>query len=73
VRPIPLRRPLPSIPIPLREQDQEVRLELQPLIDQAYRKGRYGDTIDYREPPDPPLEDDDAVWADTLLKEIGKR
>jgi hypothetical protein len=46
---------------------------LQPLIDQAYRKGRYGDTIDYREPPDPPLEDDDAVWADTLLKEIGKR
>jgi len=68
-----LRRQLPSIPIPLREQDQEVRLELQPLIDQAYRKGRYGDTIDYREPPDPPFDGDDETWADTLLKETGKR
>lgn len=73
IRSIPLRRPLPSIPIPLREQDQEVRLELQPLIDQAYRKGRYGDTIDYHEPPDPPFEGDDAEWADTILKQAGRR
>lgn len=73
IYPISLRRPLPAIHIPLREQDQEVPLELQPLIDQAYRKGRYGDTIDYRQAPQPPLERGAETWADALLKESGKR
>jgi hypothetical protein len=71
--PIPLRRALPSIKIPLREQEAEIRLELQPLIDQAYRKGRYADSLDYHEPADPPLEGADADWADELLKAAGKR
>ena len=72
VYPISLRKPLPPIPIPLRRQDGEVWLELQPLIDRAYAAGGHDD-IDYDEEPDPPLSPEDAAWADTLLREAGRR
>jgi hypothetical protein len=54
--------------IPLREKDEDVRLDLQALLELAYRKGRYHLTIDYAELPDPPLAGDDAKWARTLVK-----
>jgi hypothetical protein len=66
--PVPLRSPLPAIRIPLRETEEDVRLDLQALVQQAYRKGRYALTIDYSVPPEPPLTGDDAKWARTLLK-----
>jgi hypothetical protein len=66
--PIPLRQPLPSISVPLRPGDKEVRLDLQPLLDQAYENGRYGRTLDYGQPPDPPLEADEAAWAEARVK-----
>ncbi len=62
---IGLRDRLSTVAIPLRPQDQDVRLDLQALIDQAYRMGRYGD-IDYTKPLDPPLEPADAAWAAAL-------
>lgn len=68
----PLRRRLPDIRVPLRENETYVVLELQPLIDQAYQNGGYDD-IDYKLPPEPPLEGEDAVWADELLKNCGLR
>jgi hypothetical protein len=37
------------------------------------RKGRYGVSIDYRRPPELPLENDDAAWADELLRSKGLR
>jgi len=43
----PLQEPLPNIPIPLRPSERDVVLELQPLIDECYRDGRYH-RIDYR-------------------------
>lgn len=64
---VPLRDRLPSIKIPLRETDADVTLDLQRLIEQAYHNGAYDD-IDYRAEPEPPLEPDDAVWADALLR-----
>lgn len=69
---IPLRRKLPAIPIPLRQSDDDVRLDLQPLIERVYVNGRHYD-IDYSKPPDPPLNADDAVWADQLLRSAGRR
>jgi Protein of unknown function (DUF4058) len=66
---IPLRDRLPVIPIPLRRDDPDVALDLQALIDECYESGRYGDDIDYREEPEPPLAADDAKWADALLRE----
>jgi hypothetical protein len=68
----PLRERLPVIKIPLRRKDTDVKLDLQALVDQAYRTGRYDDT-DYRIDPDPPLEGDDAKWADELLRRQGRR
>lgn len=70
--PMPLREPLPTIPIPLRSFDRDVVLELQPLINDAIRKGRYSN-INYQLPPNPPLEPEDEQWADALLREIGLR
>jgi hypothetical protein len=70
--PVSLRQPLPRIPIPLRQQDAEVPLEFQPLIERAYVAGGHDD-IDYAKPADPPLEGDDAAWADQLLRAAGRR
>lgn len=72
IYPVPLRSPLPPIRIPLREKDQDIRLDLQAVLEQAYRKGRYHLTVDYNEPPDPPLEGNDAKWARTLVKKARK-
>jgi len=72
IYPITLRKPLPGIRIPLRPHDDDVRLELQPLVVQAYRKGRYGDTIDYTAACEPALRGEDAAWADELLKKAGR-
>lgn len=70
--PIPLRVPLPTIRIPLRETDSDVTLNLQSLIEQCYANAGYDD-IDYTEPPVPPLEGNDAKWADAVLREKGLR
>jgi hypothetical protein len=68
----PLRERLPNIPIPLREGDKDVVLRLQPLIDDCYRDGRY-QKIDYRADPRPRLDDDDARWADEVLRQQKRR
>lgn len=73
LQPISLREPLPALRIPLREGEPPIELALQPLLDQAYQNGRYARTIDYKRPPEPPLESDDAAWADELLRRAGKR
>jgi hypothetical protein len=65
----PLRERLPAIAIPLRQTDRDVALDVQALIDRCYEDARYGDDIDYREEADPPLNPDDAQWADALLRE----
>lgn len=63
---------LPRIAIPLRPSDPDVRLDLQAVVDQAYRDGNYGDT-DYTNEPDPPFSPEEAMWADRLLKTAGRR
>ena len=66
LHPMPLREPLPTIRIPLRPTDEPAELSLQPLLDDAYKNGRYGRTLDYSRPPEPPLEGEDADWAAAL-------
>jgi hypothetical protein len=43
------------------------------VIDQCYRNGGYDEDIDYSVEPDPQLGVEDARWADTLLREEGRR
>ncbi len=68
----PLRSRLPVIGVPLRETDPDVPLNLQALIAQCYQGGAYDD-IDYRQEPDPPLNEEDTKWAAALLKETKRR
>jgi hypothetical protein len=69
---IPLRVRLPEIRVPLRPTDTEVSVDLQDILDECYRKGGYDD-INYRVRPSPPLDAEDAAWADALLREKGQR
>lgn len=73
VFPMPLSRRLPAVKIPLRPEDAEVLLDLQPLVDQCYRNGGYEGTLDYAIDPDPPLLGADRDWADQWLYEKGLR
>lgn len=73
IYPVPLRSPLPAIQIPLRETDADVRLDLQAVLDLAYRKGRYYLTIDYAAAPDPPLSGADAKWSRGIVKSARKK
>ena len=73
VYPIPLRSPLPSIRIPLRDgTDADVRLDLQALFDLAYVNGAYADTDYAPPPPGPPLAPDDAAWVADRLSMAGR-
>jgi hypothetical protein len=69
---MPLGRRLPTIRIPLRQQDADAKLDLQALLDQTYANGAY-DSIDYRLAPEPPLSPDLERLADDLLRGGGKR
>lgn len=70
--PIPLAARLPSIPIPLRPQDDEIHLDLQAVIDLAYEEGHH-DMLDYSRHLDPPLAGPEAEFAERVLKAAGKR
>ena len=70
--PLPLQRPLPTIGVPLDAAADDVPLNLQSLVSQCYRNGRYDD-IDYRRNLVPPLPPEDATWAEQLLREKGLR
>ena len=72
IYPLRLREKLPAIRIPLRATDKDAVLELQPLIDQAFERGRYWLT-DHQRDLQPPLNKSDAEWADELLKKNGLR
>jgi hypothetical protein len=62
-----LRQPIPPVPIPLMPDEVEPILNLQPLLDRIYDKGRYHLAINYTQPPQPPLSQEDTQWAKTLL------
>ena len=70
--PAPLRETLPVIRVPLRETDNDVPLDLQALLEQAYMDGAYDD-LDYTAEPNPPLDPADAAWTGALLREKGLR
>lgn len=66
VYPCPLRQPLPVFAVPLRRQDPDLVLDLQPLIDRCHRRGRYA-LLDYQADPPGPLSSEDLLWAREIL------
>jgi hypothetical protein len=68
VFPATVRDLLPCIDIPLRE-GEEVLLDLQVAFNRAYDSGPYRrGAVDYSSPPQPLLGDEDAAWAEALLR-----
>jgi hypothetical protein len=70
---VSLRERLPVIRIPLRLTDHDIPLDLQVLIDQCYHNGGDDEDIDYSTEPTPPLDAEEAPWADALLCQAGRR
>jgi Protein of unknown function (DUF4058) len=70
--PLPLRQPLPAIPIPLRQGEARINLDIQALVARTYTVGRY-ELTNYAVEPEPPLPPEDAAWAADLLKSAGRR
>lgn len=68
VWPAHFRRPLPPIPIPLSPPDEDVRLELQPLIAAVYARSRYDRRLDYSRPLQPALTEDESAWLAEQLR-----
>jgi hypothetical protein len=68
VYPIRLRERLPVIRVPLRPNDSEPALDLQPLIDQCHERGRYH-LLNYRMALEPPLSAEDAAWVEERLRQ----
>jgi Protein of unknown function (DUF4058) len=60
-------RPLPVIPVPLLSPDPDLRLDLQPLLEEIYSLARYDERIHYAAPLAPPLSEADAVCVRELL------
>lgn len=63
-----VRQPIPEVPVPLRYGEKEARLALGRLLSEIYDRARYDLSVDYRQPPEPPLSPEDAPWADELLR-----
>jgi hypothetical protein len=64
VWPIGLRESLPALPVPLRQPDPDVPLDLKRALDTIYDESDYPLTLNYDQPPpEPPLSEADAAWA----------
>ena len=63
--PIGLRDRLPTVPVPLRPPDADLRLDLQAVLDQVYDAGGFAGLVDLLELV-PPLEGDDLAWAESI-------
>lgn len=66
--PIRLEDPLPCIPVPLREGEPEVPLDLQYAFNHVYDGGPYArGAVDYSGLPDPPVRPELADWLAVCL------
>lgn len=64
-----VRDAIPGFLLPLRAGEVGPRVELRDLIGALYDRAGYDLAVDYTGEPVPPLEDEDAAWADRLLRE----
>lgn len=68
VWPLRLQDPLPTVPVPLRDGDPDVPLELGAAFATVYDEAAYDLSIDYSALPPPPLSEEDTAWLQTLLE-----
>jgi hypothetical protein len=68
-----VRQPIPDFPLPLQRGEEEPLVPLNALLHELYDRAGYDLRLNYRGAPEPPLEGDDAAWADALLRDKGMR
>ena len=61
--PFSLRDPIPTFGLPLLPGDDEPPVELGAIFHALYERARYDLSLDYTQPPVPPIRDEDATWA----------
>jgi hypothetical protein len=59
---------MPIVPLPLADQDEEPPLDLHQLLGEIYEQAGFDLTIDYDQPPIPPLSADRSDWLKTILE-----
>jgi len=64
---------LPRIHVPLADGDPDIVLDLQAVFNRCYDEGAYVRRLDYRREPTPPLQGEDAVWAEGVLRDLRLR
>lgn len=67
VWPVSLRQPLPTIAIPLADEDPDVSIDLQAVFQVVYDRAGYDYLLRYDAPIEPPLSAEDAAWAKEIL------
>jgi Protein of unknown function (DUF4058) len=68
-----LQNAIPLFSLPLREDDVEPLVDLQTLLNELYDRASYDLVIDYSKEAVPALSENDAVWADLVLRQQGLR
>jgi hypothetical protein len=66
---ISLRRRLPTISIPLANDDKDVPLDLQAAFIRCWNEGPYPELLHYHEAPPAILSDDDVAWCKSLVQQ----
>jgi hypothetical protein len=64
--------PIPEFPLSLQAGDVEPMINLNKLLDDVYAEGSYDVRINYHQPAQPPLTEDEARWAgEVMAKNVG--
>jgi hypothetical protein len=58
---------LPTVPIPLALPDADIKLPLQPLVDEIYARAKFGLSFNYHRRLDPPLAAEETAWLQQRL------
>jgi len=68
-----LQERIPIVPLPLKANAAEPRIDLHHLLDIVYDRAGYGVVIDYNREPVPPLSEPAMTWTDQLLRQMALR
>jgi Protein of unknown function (DUF4058) len=71
VWPLRLQDTWPILPIPLRQPDDDVTLDVGNVFREVYDEAAYDLSIHYQqEPPPPALSEEEKIWAQRLLSRL---
>jgi hypothetical protein len=71
--PFSLRQPIPPFLLPLLRGDDEPQVDLGELLHALYDRAGYDLRINYGGAAEPPLQGEDAAWADEVLRAASLR